>query len=306
MEYKNNKTANRRRYKSRYHSPHSYKAKHPSSGKRAPILIGIATFLVLASLVLVFTFGDRIYAFLDGTFHPSAIMPSEAETIGVEIASEPTEPPEPETEAPTEAAAAQGDEFTRLAAGAGLIVPELNTSQLIFVESSGTSATVYTYERNAEGVWLPKFGAMQGFVGAGGAAASSIPGDSVTPKGNFLIEYAMGTNADPGTVMPYTYLYYGLRWVTDPASINYNRLVDSDTEVDYTDFQDLGEYTVSYPYALVLKYNREPVNSAMGCAKFMHVSDKPTSNGGVGVSESDLYNILMWINPEYRPFVCIF
>ena len=74
MEYKNNKTSNRRRYKSRYHSPHNYKTKRGGSSNRASILIGVATFLILASLVLVFTFGDKIYSFLDTTFHPSALL----------------------------------------------------------------------------------------------------------------------------------------------------------------------------------------------------------------------------------------
>lgn len=305
MEYKNSRTANRRRYKSRYHSPHSYKAKNPSSGKRAPILIGVATFLVLAALVLVFTFGDSIYTFLDNVFHPSAILPSGQETMGVMAVTEATEPSEPVTEAATEPPVAQTDEFTRLAAGAGLTVPELNTSQLIFVESAGTSARVYVYERDAQGVWLPKFDVMQGFVGKGGAADKVGPGEEKTPKGNFLVEYAMGTNPDPGTMIPYTQIYLGLRWVTDPNSVNYNRLVDTDTPIDYAECQELHEYTLSYPYALVLNYNRDPVDSTMGCAKFLHVSEGPTY-GGVGISESDLYNILLWLDPGLRPFVCVF
>ena len=87
MEYKNNKTGNRRRYKSRYHSPHNYKTKHTGSSNRAPILIGVATFVILASLVLVFAFGDNIYTFLDNTFHPSALPLPEGETMGVVLAT---------------------------------------------------------------------------------------------------------------------------------------------------------------------------------------------------------------------------
>ena len=310
MEYKNNKTANRRRYKSRYHSPHNYKAKHPSSGKRAPILIGIATFLVLASLVLVFTFGDRIYAFLDNTFHPAAIIPSEAETLGFEFATtDPTDPPEPETEAPaetpTETPLDQEAEFNRLVAAANLDLTGRSTTQLIFFESAGTSAKVHFYEKEADGKWSPRFMVVDGFVGAGGVADVVGPADNTSPKGNFGIEYAMGTNMDPGTAMPYTTIYYGLRWVTDPASANYNRLVDTETPVDYTDFQDLYEYTVSYPYALVLDYNRNPVNPSLGCAKFMHVASGPTY-GGVGISERALQTILLWLKPEASPMVCIF
>ena len=304
MEYKNNRTANRRRYKSRYHSPHNYKAKHPSTGKRAPILIGVATFVVLAALVLTFTFGDKIYAFLDNTFHPSVIMPSQAETIGVEL--ETSEPSEPETQpAPTEPPVDQNELFSRLTASAGLNVNELNSSQLIFFESSGTSAKVYFYERGADGVWNRMFDIVDGYVGAGGVADTVGPADNTTPRGNFSIEYAFGTNPDPGTAVPYTTIYYGLNWVTDPASINYNRLVDSNTPVDYADCQELYEYTVSYPYALVLDYNRNPVDPSLGCARFMHVASAPT-RGGVGISENALRTILLWLNPDSRPMVCIF
>ena len=305
MEYKNNKTANRRRYKSRYHSPHNYKAKHPSSGKGAPILIGIATFVLLASLVLIFTFGDRIYAFLDTTFHPSAIIPSEQETIGVELATEEaTELPASVTEAATEAAA-QSDDFNRLAAAAGLDTATLNSTQLIFFESAGTTAKIYFFEKGADGAWTRLFDIVNGFVGAGGVAENVGPYDDTTPKGNFAVEYAFGTNYDPGTALNYTTIYYGLNWVTDPASANYNRLVDENTPVDYNDCQQLYEYTRSYPYAVVLDYNRNPVNTSMGCAKFMHVADGPTY-GGVGMSERALGTILRWLKPEANPMVCIF
>ena len=312
MEYKNNKTANRRRYKSRYHSPHNYKAKNPPAGNRTPILIGIATFLVLASLVLVFTFGDSIYNFLDNAFHPS-LKPEEA-TLGVVMATEPGRPtePEPETEPPTEAPTQeptkkveQNDEFNRLLAAAGLKVGDLSNTQMIFVESAGTSAKVYTYEKNADGLWVPKFDAIAGFVGTGGTAAKVGPADDTTPTGNYSIEYAMGTNADPGTPLSYTTIYDGLYWVTDPASVNYNRLVGSDTPVDYLTCQDLSEYTRSYPYAVVFNYNRDPVSSELGCARFLHVAEGPTY-GGVGISESSLREILLWLNPDSNPMISIF
>lgn len=319
MEYKNDKTANRRRYKSRYHSPHNYKAKSPGNGTRAPILIGVATFLVLASLVLIFTFGDSIYTFLDNVLHPT-LKPEEA-TLGVVIATEPALPseaePEPMTEAPTqnpsvtpsegasEASAVQSNEFNRLLAAAGLKAESLTNSQMIFVESAGTSAKVYTYEKGTDGIWKPKFDTIAGFVGTGGKAATVGPEDDTTPIGTYAIEYAMGTNADPGTALDYTMIYDGLQWVTDPASQNYNRLVDLDTPVDYSTSQDLSIYTRSYPYAVVFNYNRDPVNPALGCARFLHVAEGPTY-GGVGIAENSLQEILLWLTPEANPTISIF
>ena len=117
----------------------------------------------------------------------------------------------------------------------------------------------------------------------------------------------MDTNPDPGTALSYNEITYGLRWVTDPSSENYNRLVDDEygEYQDYTEFQDLYEYTRSYPYAVIFDYNRNPVDSSKGSAKFLHVSDQP-SYGGVGISEDALYNILLWLNPANSPQIAIF
>lgn len=308
MEYKNNKTANRRRYKSRYHSPHNYKTKRSKSENRAAILIAIATFVVLASLVLVFTFGDNIYAFLDRTIHPS-ILPN-ATTATEEATAAPTEPAtQAPTAAPTEPptdAAQQSEEFLSLLRAAGLESSRPEGSQMIFVQASGTSATVYTYEKGDDGVWTAKFDPIQGYVGEGGIAENVGPYDNTTPTGTYQIEFAFGTNGDPGTSLTYYTVQYGMRWITDPASINYNRMVDADAYViDWNDCQWLHEYTRSYPYAVVFDYNRNPVDAAKGCARFLHVGYAPTY-GGVGIAESDLYNVLMWLRPDTAATISIF
>ena len=317
MEYKNDKTANRRRYKSRDHSPHNYKTKRSESENRAAILVGIATFVVLTSLVLVFTFGDSIYRFLDDTFHPSSVIngdKAEGSTLGIatEAATEEATAAQgfiPGLTLPTEASkdnTPQSADFERLAKAAGLNTAKMTAKQLIFVESTGTDATVYTFEKDSAGKWNQKFEPMTGFTGEGGVKTDTAPGDNVTPKGVFSIEYAMGTNPDPGTALEYKEIVDGMKWITDPASINYNRLIDDDAaEYDFETYQDLTEYTVSYPYCLVLNYNRDPVDNTKGCSKFLHVSDKPTPRGGVGISEEDLYNILMWLSPSTNAHVAI-
>ena len=313
MEYKNNKTSNRRRYKSRYHSPHNYKTKRGGSSNRASILIGVATFLILASLVLVFTFGDKIYSFLDTTFHPSALPLSESETMGVVLATEEAAPPavvnvpDP-TEAgaePTQTVGDQGDDINRLLTAANLKAEDLKGTQAIFVESQGTSAKVYFYEKAADGQWTRQFDILDGFVGTGGTSDNVGPADDTTPKGTFNIEYAMGTNMNPGTKLDYYQIQYGMNWVTDPASVNYNRLVDASSPVDYTSCQQLYEYTKSYPYAVVFDYNRDPVDTTKGCARFLHVASEPTY-GGVGISENALGIILGWLDPAATPTITIF
>ena len=307
MEYKNNKTGNRRRYKSRYHSPHNYKTKRTGSSNRAPILIGIATFVILASLVLVFTFGDRIYTFLDTTFHPAALQLPVSETMGVVLATEPQ--PEPPTEGepePTEPPLEQNDEFNRLLNAAGLKADELDGTQMIFVESAGTSAKVYCYEKDGDGLWAPKYDVLPGFVGAGGVSANVGPADDTTPIGTYKFEFAFGNNMDPGTAFTYTPVTVYSQWVTDPASVNYNRMVEAGSTVaDYAVCQQLCEYTKSDPYAVGFDYNRDPVDPTMGCARFLHVASEPTY-GGVGISEGALQTILQWLDPEENPTISIF
>ena len=317
MEYKNEKTANRRRYKSRYHSPHNYKTKRSKAQNRAAILVGVATFIVLTSLVLVFTFGDNIYKFLDDTFHPTPITSDKAEDSTLGVATEPATELNgssgsfiPSVTVPTESDGtpqAQSADFERLAKAAGLNTAKMTAKQMIFVESSGTNATVYTYEKDSSGKWNQKFDPVSGFTGEGGVKADTTPGDNVTPKGVFKIEYAMGTNPDPGAAINYIEIAEGMKWITDPASVNYNRLVDYDTDSDdYASYQDLTEYTVSYPYCLVYAYNRNPVSAKKGCSKFLHVSDKPTPRGGVGISEDAMYNILLWLSPSSNAHIAIF
>ena len=320
MEYKNDKTANRRRYKSRYHSPHNYKTQRSKSENRAAILVGVATFVVLASLVLVFTFGDSIFKFLDTAFtsggnnqEPTAPV----NTLGIATepgSEEPTVKPVviPTMSANTEATSAtenktpQSEDFNRLASAAGVDAATLTASQMIFVETSDSGAAVYTYEKGTDGKWNQKFEAVSAYIGEDGAAADSVPYDNVTPKGVFNIEYAMGTNPDPGASLNYHEIVKGDRWITDPASVNYNRMIDEKASlIDFETSQDLTEYTVSYPYAIVFSYNRSPVDASKGCAKFLHVSSKPT-RGGVGISEDELYKILMWLKPESNPQIAIF
>lgn len=321
MEFKNSKTANRRRYKSRYHSPHNYKTKRSKSENRAAILVAIATFLVIATLVLVFTFGDSIYAFLDGVFHPAVATADEVKPGATDAASDPsaataaptqaptaapTQPPtEPPTQAPTQPPVQQSAEFERLIAAAGLDINSLSGSQMILVQSSGTSATVYTYEKDSTGLWNQKFSPILGYVGSGGVSASVGPDDtSVTPTGTYAVEYAMGVNSDPGTALKYYHIEYGMVWVTDPSNVDYNRWIR--TEDVSVQGQWLHEYTISYPYAVVFDYNRSSVDSSKGCAKFLHVSSGPTKKGGVGVTEDELRSILLWLNPDASPTISIF
>lgn len=309
MAYKNNRTKNRRRYRSRYRNAHNYRAKRSPSQTKAAAAVAVITFLIIASLVLIFTFGDQIYNWIDNAL--SGIMPAtvdeasptQIETIApTQVQTEkPTQPPKP-TEAPT---VAQDEQFMSLLSSTGKTVDQLKNSQMIFVKTEGTVCTVYCYQKGSDGLWSEAIGPFSGYIGSQGASTDISPYESKTPIGTFNIEFAFGTKYDPGTKLEYYQVDIQTRWITDPNSINYNRFVE---DVEYQDWeysQWLYEYIYSYPYAVVFDYNRNPVDKSQGCAKFLHVSSDET-DGGIGISEENLLSVLYWLDPGLSPTISIF
>ena len=304
MEYRNDKTGNRRRYKSRYRSAHNYKHKHSQSSSKSAILVAVLTFDVIASLIVVFTFGDSIYTALDNKLE--SITATEKPTVAptVKPTKKPTEKP---TEAPTEPPVQQDEQFMTLLEKSNMKLSDVKGSQLVLVDADEGTLTckVYCYEKGADGKFAQAIGPFDGYIGAEGINEFVSPYESKTPIGNFAIEYAFGTQYNPGTGLEYSQFTIYDYWITDPASINYNRWMTTEDNKDWESSQWLYEYTRSYPHAIVFDYNRTNIDRTQGCAKFIHVSDSPT-NGGVGISEPDIESLLYWLNIGSSPYVCIF
>ncbi len=299
MAYKNDRTKNRRRYKSRYRSAHTYKAKHSSSQTKAAVLVSVITFLVIASVVIIFTFGDSIYAILDNTL--TTVTATQAQTQAPTQA--PTVAP---TQAPTQPPVKQDEQFMQLLEQNSLTLDKLKGTQMIFVDAdeSTLTCTVYCYEKGEDSVWTQVLGPYSGYIGAEGISELVSPTEYKTPVGVFKIEYAFGTADNPGSGLEYTKVDVQDRWIIDPNSINYNRWVTGTENQDWESAQWLYEYIITYPHAIVFDYNRDPVDKTQGCAKFIHVSSEPTK-GGIGIAQSEVASILYWLNPSKSPYVAI-
>lgn len=304
MAYKNDRTKNRRRYRSRYRSAHNYKQKRSSAQTKAAVLVSVLTFVVIASLVIVFTFGDSIYTLLDNALSQAT---QATEPVTEEVTQPPTEATQPPTEVETEPPVEQEEQYLELLELCGYDESVVKVNQMVFVVGNESDLTckMYCYEKNDEGVFEQKIGPFDGYIGSGGIDRAVTPYESKTPVGLFKIEYSFGTLPDPGTPLEYTQFTTNDYWVTDPASVNYNRWMYGTENQDWSTAQWLYEYTLSYPHAVVFDYNRSPVDPAQGCAKFIHVSYGPTSNGGVGLSQGDITTLLYWLNPSSKPYVAI-
>ncbi|MBQ8539736.1 MAG: hypothetical protein IJ433_08810 [Ruminococcus sp.] len=305
MAYRNDRTKNRRRYKSRYRSAHSYKQKRSSSQTKAAVLVSVLTFVVISSLVVVFTFGDSIYNSLDSALQnmtatdAPTVAPTVVETQAV------TQAP---TEAPTEPPAQQNEDFLGFLKDSGMDLEDVKVNQMIFakVDEQTLTCKIHCYQKDENGVFVPAFDPLSGYIGAEGAGTMVTPYEAKTPTGLFRLEYAFGTEYDPGTAMDYSKFTEQDYWITDPNSAYYNRWMSSLDGADWSTAQWLCEFTVSYPYAIVFNYNRDNVDPNQGCAKFIHVSYGPTNWGGIGLSHDDILTLLYWLNPSDGPFIRIY
>ena len=314
MAFKNDKTKNRRRYKTRYRSSHNYKQKRSSSQTKAAVLVSVLTFVVIASVVITFAFGDDIYNYLDKTMQNITAKDNSEKkplkiTVNTEAPSEkPTKAPaptEPPTEAETTPPVKQDADFENLLKLNNIKETDIVGSQIIFVDSeSDLSCKLYCYEKDSNGKWKKALSDFSGYVGSQGVSSTIAPNEQKTPLGLYRIEYAAGTSSDPGTGLDYDQFVYGDEWITDPNSAYYNRWMSEGSSSDWETSQRLWRYTVSYPYMVVFDYNRENPDRSQGCAKFLHVQYAPTE-GGIGVSESDLVTILQWLAQSKSPYIAI-
>lgn len=317
MAYKNDKTKNRRRYKTRYRSSHNYKQKRSSSQTKAAVLVSVLTFVVIASVIITFAFGDDIFNYLDKTFTSiTQKSPEEKKPIKISAGAttEPEKPTAAVTEAPTEAPTEekkpevkQDAAFLQLLKQNNIAETDIVGTQIIFVDANETDNTckLYCYEKDSKGKWTKALSDFSGFVGAEGVSETMTPYEAKTPIGVFNIEYAAGTDYNPGTGLSYDQFGYDDYWVTDPNSVYYNRWMYTLSSCDWSSAQELWDYTVSYPHCIVFDYNRTNIDHSQGCAKFLHVQDKPTSGGGIGISRTDIVTILKWLEQSKAPVIAI-
>ena len=310
MAYKNDRTKNRRRYKTRYKSRHNYKTNRSSSQTKAAVLVSVLTFVIIASVIITFSFGDSIYQSLEAALANARAKKKIEPTKPIVVSTIPvTKPTDAPTEAATEPQVPQDEQFLSLLELGGLTVSDITGDQIILVDTDNGTKTckVYCYEKDDEGVYKQTLNTYDGYIGSDGAAEFVAPAESKTPLGIFNIEYAVGTYGDPGTALEYSQFSYGDYWITDPNQTNYNRWITSEDYNTRYIGQPLWEYSVSYPYALVFDYNRNPTDPAQGCAKFVHVYryDNPYTKGGIGLSIYDLQSILLWLTPDANPQIAI-
>lgn len=157
------------------------------------------------------------------------------------------------------------------------------------------------------GGFVRVIGPLRAYVGKDGVGRASER-VSRTPAGTFTLTEAFGTEADPGTRLPYVRVGLSDWWVSDVNSGKYNTLQHCTPGArcgfSQAQSEQLGAIDL-YDHAIVIDYNREPVVKGAGSAFFLHVTEFAPTQGCVSITEPALERILRWLRPDRSPVISI-
>jgi len=162
------------------------------------------------------------------------------------------------------------------------------------------AATVQTFEKDA-GVWHAVFAPMASLIGRSGFSANRTEGDGTTPTGKYSFGTMFGQQPSPGVKFPYRRPDAQSVWVDDNASAYYNTWQEN-AALSGEHLASSG-YARAYAYAAVINFNMSPVVPHKGSAIFLHVSTGNPTAGCVSVAQSNLLEILRWLDPARDPVI---
>jgi len=160
---------------------------------------------------------------------------------------------------------------------------------------------------DTRGTYLRVLGPLTAYVGEDGVGRASER-VSRTPVGVFTLTEAFGTEANPGTRLPYRRVGSSDWWVSDVNSAKYNTFQQCTPGArcgfDQSRSEQLGTIDL-YDHAVVIDYNRTPVVKGAGSAFFLHVTGFEPTQGCVSITEPSLERLLRWLNPDKSPVISI-
>jgi L,D-peptidoglycan transpeptidase YkuD (ErfK/YbiS/YcfS/YnhG family) len=138
-------------------------------------------------------------------------------------------------------------------------------------------------------------------------------GDRCSPAGIFELGTFCGYDsiAPAGVRYPYVQSTSSTRWVDDPQSAYYNKMIDEkqvpkklNGTVQWRSAERMKFNAIDYKYVIFVKHNPHCI-PGKGSAIFLHLNSPtrtPTS-GCTAMDEPDMLTLLHWIDPEKRPLL---
>jgi L,D-peptidoglycan transpeptidase YkuD (ErfK/YbiS/YcfS/YnhG family) len=173
-------------------------------------------------------------------------------------------------------------------------------TQVISVVGVGKStAKVDVYERTGSG-WQPIGVGIPAHVGAAGMAPETHDGQMLTPMGIFTLDFAFGTDPNPGGGLQYVQVGPDHWWDGDMKSPTYNTMqVCQKSECPFDTNPSSGTENLQIPqyrHAVVMGVNKQRV-PGNGGAFFLHATDGGPTAGCVAVDDATMVELIKWLRP---------
>lgn len=171
---------------------------------------------------------------------------------------------------------------------------------------SDTQATVQAWRR-VTGGWQRVGPSVPAWLGADGMTQHPSEQLSAVPMGSYSLTDAFGRNPDPGTAVHYVQTDPSYWWISQPGPL-YNTMQHCSSGCAFTQGapnEHLYYEIPYYNYAVVIDYNRDPVQQGAGSAFFLHVSVGAPTAGCVSIDQAQLVRIMRWLVPRDHPRILI-
>lgn len=173
------------------------------------------------------------------------------------------------------------------------------TQVLSVVGNGGSTAKMDVWQRGAKG-WEPVGSGIPVHVGANGMVPQSHDGEMATPMGIFTLDFAFGTEPNPGGGLQYVQVTPDYWWDGDMKSPTYNTMqVCKKADCAFSTTLASGTENLhipQYAHAIVMGVNKARI-PGNGGAFFVHTTDGGPTAGCVALDDATLVKIMRWLQP---------
>lgn len=175
------------------------------------------------------------------------------------------------------------------------------TQVLAVTGVGGSDAKMDVWQRSAAG-WQPVDGGIgiPAKIGAKGMSPNHFDGAMMTPEGVYTLDFAFGTEPDPGGGLRYVQVGPDHWWDGDMKSPTYNTMqVCKKAQCPFDTAPSSGTENLDIPqyaHAVVMGVNKARI-PGKGGAFFVHSTDGGPTAGCVAIDDATLVKVMRWLRP---------
>lgn len=173
-----------------------------------------------------------------------------------------------------------------------------NATQVLSVVGTGGSlGKMDVWQRGVTG-WQPVGSGIPVHVGSAGLAPEARDNVPATPMGVYSLDFAFGTQPNPGGGLTYHQTTPDYWWSADGPTYNTMQVCkQADCPFDTSPASGTENlYIPAYAHAIVMGVNKERV-PGRGGAFFVHTTNGAPTAGCIALDDATLVKIIRWLQP---------